>query len=236
MSHIKNRGIAVEAIVILRPNRYEIARFLIKRVGISRTIIIVFERLLGRLAPWKTESWLKDAFYYAYSSKVYMVNDLNGQQCEQLLTELEPEIIALGCSRILRGNIIDIPKIGILNAHPGLLPEYRGMDTIQWAIYNGDDIGVSVHFIDRGVDTGPIIGRRVIDVEHNDTMESLWKKADAAAAELLSDTIFRIFQGERMSTTLQSVDEGRQYYRMPSGLLRATRGRLRKRIEELAGS
>lgn len=52
--------------------------------------------------------------------------------------EIKPDIIVLGGSSIIRENIIKIPKIGILNAHPGLLPKYREVDVIQWAIYNVD--------------------------------------------------------------------------------------------------
>ena len=236
LSHMKNRGIAVEAILILRPNRYEMVRSFIKRVGIVRATTIASSRVLVLLAPWKTDSWLRDAFYHAHANRVCIVDDFNGEQCEQLLTELEPEIVALGCSPILRGSIIDIPKIGILNAHPGLLPRYRGVDAIPWAIYNGDDIGVTVHFIDRGVDTGPIVTQRVINVQKKDTIESLWKKADAVAAELLSDAISRILQRDRVPTTLQSIDDGKQYCRMPSELLRETRRRLRERTGKLVSS
>jgi folate-dependent phosphoribosylglycinamide formyltransferase PurN len=230
LNHIKYRGIPIEAIIIERPNRYDIARFLMRRLGIPETARIIFKRLLALLVPSTKEIWLKDTFYNSHSNKVYTVNDLNGKKCERLLTELKPEIVALGYSPILRGNIIDIPKIGILNAHPGLLPKYRGINTIQWAVYNGDDIGVTVHFIDRGVDTGPIIEQKVIHVEQNDTIESLRKKADAAAAELLSDLIFRILKREQISAKPQLVSDGKQYHRMPGKLLCETKRRLEERV------
>ncbi len=49
-----------------------------------------------------------------------------------------------------------MPKIGVLNAHGGILPEYRGMNVMEWSLLQGDQIGVTVHFIDSKIDTGQI--------------------------------------------------------------------------------
>jgi len=89
---------------------------------------------------------------------VYEVDNLNGEKNLELLRKLNPDLILLGgSSRIIKPEIIKTAKTGILNSHPGLLPHYRGRDIVGWAIYNNDPIGATCHFIDEGVDMGPIL-------------------------------------------------------------------------------
>jgi folate-dependent phosphoribosylglycinamide formyltransferase PurN len=236
LNHIKDRGISVDAIIIEELNRLNTTRFLLKRSGITRIIKIAFERLLELLAFKSRASWLQDSFYFSCSKKVYKVNNLNGQYCENLLKELKPDIIVLGYSPILRKNIIDVPDVGILNAHPGLLPEYRGINTIQWAVYNGDDVGVTIHFIDKSVDTGPILARKVIAIHQSDTLTSLAKKIEITAAKLMSDAIISINNGEEITLLPQDADMGKQYYRMPAKLVRETKRKLKERINMMSKS
>jgi methionyl-tRNA formyltransferase len=237
---MKSRNISVEAVFIdvQRPTGLQAKLKKLKRLGLVgalriisrrvRTILAPMElkmisrRMQRKLAPGTAEEWFSDDFYRAYSDRVYIVDDFNGQECEQLLREIGPDVIVLGGSRIIRSNIIDIPRIGILNAHPGLLPEYRGVDVIPWAIYHGDPVGVTIHFVDEGVDTGGIVARKVIDVTEGDTIASLGKKADVLAGELMAETVLRIIEGEHVQIVSQSREDGKQYYRMPPKLLRET--------------
>jgi len=184
LRQMKNNNILIEAIFIENPKPQGYIKKVkktLKRLGLIETIKIMLKSLIKMLAPGAKDEWLTNNFYYSYSDKVHIVENFNGKECEQFLKEIKPDLIVLGGSRILRKNIISIPEIGILNSHPGLLPKYRGIDVLQWAIYNGDDIGISVHFVDEGVDTGKIVMRKVINLEENDTLDSLSKKAEIAA-------------------------------------------------------
>ena len=67
-----------------------------------------------------------------------------------------------GVGAILRRPVLSHPRTGFLNAHPGLLPEYRGVDPVCWALHRGDPLGATVHLMDEGIDTGPILLRRVM--------------------------------------------------------------------------
>ena len=62
--------------------------------------------------------------YYAFSDDVHIVENFNSSKSEEVLKTLNPDLIILAGSRIISSNIIDIPTIGILNAHPGILPKY----------------------------------------------------------------------------------------------------------------
>ena len=65
-----------------------------------------------------------------------------------------------GVGTILPADVLSMPKQGFLNAHPGLLPEHRGLDAVCWALSNDEAVGATVHLLDEGIDTGPILIRR----------------------------------------------------------------------------
>ncbi len=100
-----------------------------------------------------------------------LVPNHNDPSCERLLREVAPELIVLGGTRILKPPIFAVAPA--LNSHPGLLPELRGSASVAWAIHLDLPIGCTCHFIEAGIDTGPIVGRRTIDVHRGDTYEDL---------------------------------------------------------------
>lgn len=69
-------------------------------------------------------------------------------------------LVLAGFMRIVPSSFIDLWEKRILNLHPSLLPAYPGVKSIERAYQAGDDVGVSIHEVDRGVDTGPVILRR----------------------------------------------------------------------------
>jgi methionyl-tRNA formyltransferase len=181
LRQLKKNNIIIRAIFIESPKpRGYLLKInkSIKQSGFIETIKEIFNQLKIILIPAKENNWFSKDFYRSYSNETYIVDDFNGEQCASLLRQLNPDVIVLGGSRIIRKNIISIPKIGILNAHPGLLPKYRGVDVIPWAVYNGDEVGVTVHFIDEGVDTGRIIMQEVIKLDEKETISTLRNKSE----------------------------------------------------------
>ena len=67
------------------------------------------------------------------------------------------DIVIQGGIGIIKPEILDVPRIGFLNIHPGRLPSYRGNNCPEWAIYNGTDVYATAHLIDAKIDTGPTI-------------------------------------------------------------------------------
>lgn len=250
---MKNRNVQVEAIFIgiQRPISLGAKLRKLRRLGPTGALRVIAKRARKTLAPmelrmisqrtrWKlapstAKEWFSNDFYRSYSDKVYTVDDFNGQECEQLLKEIEPDLVILGGTGIIRKNIIDIPKIGILNAHPGLLPKYRGVDVISWAIYHGNPVGVTVHFVDEGIDTGSIVLQEAIGITESDTIESLGKKADRLAGELMAEIVQKVVDGESIEVVPQSIADGKQYHRMPVRQFRETLRRLRKLTEAAQG-
>ncbi|HET6226351.1 MAG TPA: formyl transferase [Bacteroidia bacterium] len=160
--------------------------------------------------------------YFKFSENVSVVSNFNSQESASILQELKPDLVILGGSRILKQQIISIPSIGILNAHPGLLPKYRGVNVMLWSIYHNDPIGVTVHFIDKGIDTGRICTQQQIEIQKNDTLESLRVKANEVSAKLLATVTTAIISNNLGPTMENALDKGKQYYQMD-----------KKRVEEV---
>jgi methionyl-tRNA formyltransferase len=165
-------------------------------------------------------------FYRQYSDTVEEVVDANDARSEQLLRSLDPHLLVLGATRILKPHILDIPKLGVLNPHPGLLPAYRGVDVIPWALHNGDPLGVTVHFVDATIDTGPIVDQRSLDVRPGDTIASLHQRADESLGELMAEIVSQIATGGQVERCTQD-QRHRLYTSMPPELVEGVERNLR---------
>lgn len=104
--------------------------------------------------------------------------------------------VSMSFNQIFRRRLIDHPRLGTINCHAGKLPFYRGRNVLNWALINDErEFGVTVHFIDEGIDTGDIIVQRLYSITDADTYGTLLKRASAGCAELLYETIKQIQAG-----------------------------------------
>ena len=109
------------------------------------------------------------------------------------LAELAPDVIVVAAyGLILPPEVLAIPQFGCVNIHPSLLPRRRGPTPIPAAILAGDDrTGVSIMLMDQGVDSGPVLSQREVEIVPQDTSGSLTTKLSQAGAELLMETLPR---------------------------------------------
>jgi methionyl-tRNA formyltransferase len=119
----------------------------------------------------------------------YEVSNHNKTECRDLLLRLKPALGVLGGTRIIKPNILEIPRDGMLNSHPGLLPEVRGSASVAWSICYDIPIGCTCHFIDPHIDTGPIVSRRLIQVHRGDTYEKLCWETIHLAGVLMAEAV-----------------------------------------------
>ncbi len=107
------------------------------------------------------------------------------------LQEWDPDlIVVMAFGQILRKNVLELPRLGCLNAHASLLPRWRGASPIQAAILNGDTVsGVTIMQMDPGIDTGPMLKSEEITIAPDDTTVTLSQKMADLAAKLLIETI-----------------------------------------------
>lgn len=85
--------------------------------------------------------------------------NINSDEVRKDLTTLKPDLCVVAhFQKLIKSPLLSVPQLGFINLHPSLLPDYRGMAPQHWPIINGEkEVGVSIHYIDEGVDTGDII-------------------------------------------------------------------------------
>ncbi len=104
-------------------------------------------------------------------------------------------VVAYG--KLIPEGLLSIPKHGFINLHPSLLPRHRGPSPIQWALVCGDrNTGVTTMQIDAGMDTGPILLQRRVEIDRRDTAAVLGPKLAQIGAELVVETLDRMEQGK----------------------------------------
>ena len=114
------------------------------------------------------------------------------------MSKMKPDVgILASFGKILPKEILNIPKHGILNIHPSLLPKYRGPTPVQTAILNGDqETGVTIIKMDKKVDHGPILAQFKEEIRPNDTAESLYKRLFTAGAKVLTTILPNYLEGK----------------------------------------
>ena len=146
-----------------------------------------------------------------------LVKDLNDPASEDLLKKIQPDLVAFTGGGLIRANILVLPKLGVLNCHTGILPPYRGMDVVEWTAAEGkvDDVGfgATLHFMDKGVDSGPIILKRTIPTQPADDFGTIRERLEVVMVELMLEGIRGLRDGILQPQT-QELEDGRQYFVM----------------------
>lgn len=119
----------------------------------------------------------------------------NKKEYEQILVDILQEykidlIVLAGYMRIVGETLISSFPNKIINLHPSLLPAFKGKNAIEQALDYGVKVtGVTVHFVDEGMDTGPIIRQTVIPIAEDETLDSLSYKIHQAEYNLLIESV-----------------------------------------------
>lgn len=118
---------------------------------------------------------------------------------KEILKELkakEVELLVLaGYMRLIGPTLLNAYPNRILNIHPALLPEFPGLHGIRDAFEAGvKQTGVTVHYVDNGVDTGPILAQKRVNIEENETLASLELKIHQAEHQLYPEVIQDVIQ------------------------------------------
>ena len=119
----------------------------------------------------------------------------NSEKVMPHIENLDLDLIVFGGTRIIRGEILDFPKDGVINSHPGLLPDCRGSASPAWSVYHDIPIGSSTHFCDNGIDTGDLLFRREIPVKRGMSYEDLCYETLVLAGVLMKEALIAYEEG-----------------------------------------
>ena len=177
---------------ILTTREFPLLYFYIKKIilnNISNFIIIYDEKepLERNIKLWKERTGsnfelnIEKKNFLENINKKYAIFSTVGHNSNQCLDIIKKEkiecLINLGTPRKLNSKIINSVKdIGIINIHPGRLPEYRGSSAVEWAIYDDKLILNTIHFMDEKYDSGNIIISKSYKFLKNDTYQSIRTK------------------------------------------------------------
>jgi len=145
----------------------------------------------------------------------YHVVKHNSNECGDLIKKHDLDLGIIAGARILKENVIRQFKIGVLNMHPALLPQNRGLDNIKWAALKGFKQGVSCHLISKEVDKGWLIIKKEIDVYEDDTLLDVFLRIQNKEQDLMIESLKIIESGKR---DFEEVAEGNYFKAVPPDL------------------
>ena len=115
------------------------------------------------------------------------VEDINTSEVNDFIMSKSPELVVVSGAPLLKQTIINAVQGRIINMHPGIAPEYRGRYGCFWPIYNQEPkmVGATVHFVDKGIDTGAILLQRQVDYYTDDSLKIITYKQHKIGGDLL---------------------------------------------------
>lgn len=115
----------------------------------------------------------------------------------QSMSDLKPDLlVTVAFGQILKKNVLEMGRFGVINVHGSLLPKYRGAAPINWAIIKGETItGVTTMYSDVGIDTGKMLLKREMQLSDDMDAESLASSMSRVGAELLLETLMKLQDG-----------------------------------------
>ena len=136
--------------------------------------------------------------------KFSIINNILIKQPEDLknidfinqIKSMNADLFIVVAFRKIPKEVYSIPKLGTINLHASLLPDYRGAAPINWALINNEKVtGVTTFFINEKIDHGDIISKKEVLIDNDDDYKSLYRKLSIIGSNLLLETIMIVFKG-----------------------------------------
>jgi methionyl-tRNA formyltransferase len=152
-----------------------------------------------------------DAPRLARPELLHEVPHVNHPDVVALADRLQPDVIAVFGTSLIRGPLLERGRLGMFNLHGGLSPRYRGADCTFWALYNGEpeQVGCTLHRIDAGIDTGALIAHVCPEVREGDDELALFWRAVRDSADAYAELLNRLERGARLGRP--QGEKGRLY-------------------------
>jgi methionyl-tRNA formyltransferase len=154
----------------------------------------------------------------------------------QTLQKMQPKVGFVFGAPLLKEQLFSLPEYGCVNIHTGLVDHYRGVDSSLWAMYDNrpDLVGATLHYIDRTIDAGTVIGTRGIEFDKFDDLNTVFYKSCLSGFRLLSDNIDDILTNKSNKRTLKAKGKLYQNKDKNSEIVKRAENNLRRyKIEKV---
>ena len=222
---IKNcQGDVIEAVIArnpLLPGKFAAAKKFYKSFGLWPVAKHAFRLLKAKMFD-KFDFLNNTGRYFsvegvcnANNIKFSYEDNINSESFLSHLKDVKTDLIAsISPTQIFKEKLIELPEFGCLNIHTAKLPKYRGLYPTYWAMANGENVvGISIHFIEKGIDTGDVIVQDEIVIPPEATLHEMLHKSKLKGGKLLAEAARQIENGT--SRPFKPQGEG-SYFSFPT--------------------
>jgi folate-dependent phosphoribosylglycinamide formyltransferase PurN len=165
----------------------------------------------------------------AHGFPVVACGDQNSPRALAQLKKWSPDLAIFTGGNILRDEVLKIPRLGVVNSHLALLPEIRGMSSPEWSLLCGVPLGITIHFMDSGLDTGPILLRREFaGADDCESLTDLRNRMIAEGIELIAEAVAGLDRGTLSAVPQAERETDHQFFVMHERLKAQATRRLKK--------
>lgn len=170
---------SVHLILETRMSRFDLFRRRLRRLGpvtaigqalfVAAVMPLLQRRALRRIAAIKREFNLDDR---PLECAAIRVPSVNSSEARRALANLSPAVVVVSGTRIIARETLSAVDVPFINMHTGITPQYRGVHGAYWALVEGAAtlVGTTIHVVDAGVDTGPVIAQTTFNVSSKDSI------------------------------------------------------------------
>jgi|TARA_B100001540_G_C15781281_1_gene631155 methionyl-tRNA formyltransferase len=186
-----------------------------KTLSIFGIKFFIFYSIKYIMNYFDTEKNVQSIFSKHGIPKIKLTKSINHQSSIKAIEMYSPDLlVSIQGNEIFKKSIIKLAKKGCINLHTALLPKYRGLMPTFWALKNNEKYtGVSVFFVDEGIDSGPIIFQKRIEIK-NQTQEELIIQTKKIGMEAIVEAIKLI--NEDNITLIENDDSKKTYFSFPN--------------------
>lgn len=218
------KGYQIDTIVV---KKFTIDRFIneIQRDGI-RLVKKIWKKLFLREKSYDTNADNIVSFrnnnnvktknikeFKTTGTKIVFCKTLNDKTVEDVLKTKSKKLVVFTGGGIIRKNILQLAGDGIINCHMGILPRYKGMDLPEWSVLenNHHQIGLTLHFMDTGIDTGHILKTVKIPIGNTNNIKTLRDRFEPIMVTSMVQVVEE-YLGGKIQPQIQPISEKKQYF------------------------
>jgi methionyl-tRNA formyltransferase len=147
---------------------------------------------------------------------IILKKSVNHLESLEIIRSYKPDLlISIAGNQIFKQPLINLAPKGCLNLHTALLPKYRGLMPSFWVLKNNEkETGVSVFFVDKGIDSGPILVQKRLAIPENMSQAELIKESKKLGMDAINESIELLYKGNYQ--LIPNPDKEKTYYSFPT--------------------